>query len=162
MSPTPDAADRTEPVAPGIDPRGPRFSAAVMSVLLLLVVFLSALGAQFAATLVLALAVVTFAWGAAAGVRRHPLAAVFRGLIRPRLPAPAELEDPAAPRFAQAVGLIVSGVGLLLGLLGLTYAVLVAAALAFLAAFLNAVFGYCIGCQLYVLLARARAPRPAG
>jgi hypothetical protein len=34
-----------------------------------------------------------------------------------------------------------------------------AAVAAFLAAFLNAAFGYCLGCQLYLLGARARYRR---
>ncbi len=151
---------------PGIDPRGPRFTAAVMSVLLLAVVFLGVAGTSLAATVLLAVAVATFAWAAAAGVRRHPLGWLFRVAVRPRLAPPGDLEDPAAPRFAQLVGFLVTGAGLVLGLLGVTQAVPVAAGVAFLAAFLNAAFGYCIGCQLYVLLARARAgerrAEPAG
>jgi hypothetical protein len=48
-----------------------------------------------------------------------------------------------------------------LGAVGLLPAVGVAAALAFVAAFLNSVFGYCLGCRLYVLGIRARIIRPA-
>lgn len=143
----------------GIDPRGPRFTAAIMSVLLLGVVFLGVAGSSVAALVLLAVTVATFAWAAAAGVHRHPLGWLFRVAVRPRLGAPTDLEDPAAPRFAQLVGFIVTGAGLVLGLLGVTPAVPIAAAVAFVAAFLNAAFGYCIGCQLYVLLVRARAGR---
>ena len=64
--------------------------------------------------------------------------------------------DPRPPTFAQGVGFAVTVVGVLLGAIGLPLAVPIAASLAFVAAFLNAVFGYCLGCQLYLLLVRAR------
>jgi Domain of unknown function (DUF4395) len=38
--------------------------------------------------------------------------------------------------------------------------VVVAAALALIAALLNAVFGLCLGCELYLLLVRLRGGRP--
>ena len=81
--------------------------------------------------------------------------------MRPRLGPPAELEDPAPPRFAQGVGLVVTGVGLVFALAGAGLAVEIAAGLAFVAAFLNAAFGLCLGCELYLLIARLRGPRPA-
>ncbi len=68
---------------------------------------------------------------------------------------PTELEDPAPPTFAQGVGFAITLVGLALHLLNVPYALVVAAAAAFVAAFLNSVFGLCLGCQLYVLLVRA-------
>ncbi|HWJ84727.1 MAG TPA: DUF4395 domain-containing protein, partial [Cellulomonas sp.] len=83
--------------------------------------------------------------------------AVYRRLVRPRLAAPTELEDPRPPRFAQLVGLVVTGVGLLLALLGVAAAVPVSAAIALVAAFLNAVFGLCLGCEMYLLGVRLRS-----
>lgn len=139
----------------GIDPRGPRFSAGITAVLLLVVIGLSLSGATIAATVLFAAITALFAWGAFAGVQRHPYGAVFRALVRPRLKPPAELEDPVPPTFAQGVGFVITLVGLVLGILGVPYAVVVAAALAFVAAFLNSVFGYCLGCQIYLLLVRA-------
>ena len=68
---------------------------------------------------------------------------------------PAELEDPRPPRFAQGVGLLVVTIGLILHLAGVAWALPIAAAAAFVAAFLNAVFGFCLGCQLYLILQRA-------
>lgn len=47
-----------------------------------------------------------------------------------------------------------TGVGLLLHLIGVPWALPIAAGMAFIAAFLNAVFGLCLGCQLYLLLQR--------
>jgi len=42
-----------------------------------------------------------------------------------------------------------------LHLFGVPWALPIAAALAFVAAFLNAAFGLCLGCELYLLLQRA-------
>ncbi|WP_424464219.1 DUF4395 domain-containing protein [Pseudoclavibacter helvolus] len=152
-----------------IDPRGPRFGAAITAFLLLVVVFLG-LTAPPAATfaerltqpgfLLLVALSALFAWGAFAGIQRHPYGRVFAALIRPRLAPPAETEDAAPPTFAQGVGFAVTLVGVVLHVLGVPLAVPVAAGAAFIAAFLNAVFGYCLGCQLYVLLLRAGVIRP--
>jgi hypothetical protein len=139
----------------GIDPRSPRFGAAITAVLLLAVIFLALVGASAGALVLLAVIAALFAWGAFAGIRRHPYGLLFRRVVRPRLAPPGELEDPTPPTFAQGVGLLVTVVGVILGLVGVAPAVPLAAAAAFLAAFLNAVFGYCLGCQLYLLLLRA-------
>ena len=144
----------------GIDPRGPRFGASITAVLLLITVFLALTGAQQAATILLTLIVVLFAWGAFAGIQRHPYGKIFAAVIRHRLAPPAEPEDPRPPTFAQLVGLIVTGVGLVFALFGASIAVPIAAAAAFVAAILNAAFGYCLGCQIYLLLVRGRVIRP--
>jgi hypothetical protein len=138
----------------GIDPRSPRFGAAITAVLLLVVVFVALVGASAAALVLLTAIAALFAWGAVAGVRRHPFALLFKALVRPRLAPPTEVEDPAPPTFAQGVGLVVTLAGVVLGLVGVAAAVPLAAAAAFVAAFLNAVFGYCLGCQLYLVLVR--------
>jgi len=146
----------TSPKAPaGIDPRGPRFGAAITSVLLLITVFL-ALDAATAASAYALLAVITalFAVGAVFGNSKHPYGLIFKKLVRPRLAAPKELEDPRPPQFAQLIGFIVAGAGLVLGALGVPYGVAGAAAAAFVAAFLNAAFAFCLGCQIYVGLQR--------
>jgi hypothetical protein len=144
-----------QPETAGIDPRSPRFGAGITAVLLLVDVFLGLVGATTAAFVLLLVIALLFAWGAFAGIRRHPYGLLFRALIRPRLAPPAEREDPAPPTFAQGVGLVVTGLGLMLHLFGVPYVLPIAAALAFVAAFLNAVFGYCLGCQIYLLLVRA-------
>lgn len=147
-----------------IDSRGPRFGAAITSALLLVVIVLG-LTEPLAATvtgrllqpsaLLLTALVTLFAWGAFAGVQRHPYGLLFRRLFAPRLGSPTDREDPAPPTFAQLVGLLVSATGLGLHLVGVPGALVIAAVAAFLAAFLNAAFAYCLGCQLYVLLVRA-------
>jgi hypothetical protein len=139
----------------GIDPRGPRFGAAITGVLLLVVIGLSLAGLTVAATIVFAYITLVFAWGAFAGVQRHPYGLFFKAVIRPRLTPPTELEDPTPPTFAQGVGLVITFVGLALSLIpGVGLALPIAAALAFIAAFLNSVFAYCLGCQIYLLLVR--------
>jgi hypothetical protein len=159
---TPEPAGAAAPGPPtGIDPRGPRFTASVTAALLLVTFVLGFGGLDLAAILLLAALAAVFAWSALAGVARNPFGLVFRTLVRPRLAPPAELEDPRPPTFAQFVGFLVTGTGVVLGLFGLELAVPVAASLAFVAAFLNAAFGYCLGCQIYLLLVRARVIRTA-
>jgi len=143
----------------GIDPRGPRFGAGITAVLLLVVIGLSLGGLIVPALIIFAAQTVLFAWGAFAGIQRHPYGLLFKRLVRPRLKAPAELEDPVPPTFAQGVGFVITVIGVILTLIGLTPALPIAAALAFIAAFLNSVFGYCLGCQIYLLLVRARVLR---
>ena len=111
--PTP-SVERSPAARAGIDPRGPRVSAGITAVLLLVVVFLGLVGASVAALVLLAVLAALFAWGAFAGVRAHPYGLLFARVVRPRLQPPTELEDPAPPRFAQGVGLVVTGIGVLL------------------------------------------------
>lgn len=142
-----------------VDPRAPRFGAAITAVLLLVDVFLGVAGATAAALVLLAALTALFGWGAFAGIRRHPYGLLFRRLVRPRLAPPAELEDAAPPTFAQLVGFLVTLVGLVLALAGVPLAAPIAAGVAFVAAFLNAAFDYCLGCRIFVLLVRARIVR---
>lgn len=135
----------------GIDPRGPQF-AAVLTSIVLIAVLLATPGPVGVA--LLAVQTVLFATGAVAGVRRTPYAWLFATLVRPRLAAPAELEDPAPPRFAQSVGFAFALVGLVGFAAGLDLLGQVAVALALMAALLNAVFGFCLGCEIYLLICR--------
>lgn len=156
-----------KPGQQGIDPRGPRFGASITVVLLAIDVILGLSGVSVTSGTTLAqrvtdpafilLLIITliFAWGAFAGIQRHPYGLIFKKFIRPNLGAPTELEDPKPPTFAQLIGFLVSGVGIVLALAGVPYGLVVAAAFAFIAAFLNSVFAYCLGCQIYVLLVRA-------
>ena len=146
----------SDPEPKGIDPRGPRFTATITAGLLLVTVVLAVGGATAAAWILLAAISLVFAWSAVAGIRRNPFSLVSRSLVRPRLRPPAELEDPRPPTFAQGVGFAVTIAGVILGAFGVAAAVPIAAGAAFIAAFLNAAFGYCLGCQLYLLLVRAR------
>jgi hypothetical protein len=131
-----------------IDPRGARFAAWVTTLVL------SAVLITGSGWLLLAQAAV-FAVGAAAGMRRAPYGLIFRYLVAPRLGRPTELEPAAPPRFAQAVGLLFAAVGTVGYLTGLTPLGVVATAAALAAAFLNAAFGFCLGCELYLIFRRA-------
>lgn len=142
------------PVPQPIDARGPRVFAAGTAVLLVGVLVLRP-GAPALATALLAAVAVTFLLAATLGPRTTPQGQLFV-LVRRRLGPPAELEDPRPPRFAQLVGLTITGVGALLGAAGVDGAVLAAGVLALVAALLNAVVGLCLGCEMYVLTQRLR------
>lgn len=145
-----------------IDPRGPRFTASITAVLLLSVIALAVANLTVPATILFTVLVAIFGWSATQGVAKHPFGLFFRAVIKPRLTPPAELEDPTPPTFAQGVGFLITATGLALHLLGVPYALVVSASFAFIAAFLNAVFAYCLGCQVYLLLVRVRIIRPKG
>lgn len=162
-APTPSPASPSSPSTPGevttarpagIDPRGPRVGAGITGVLLVVVLLL---GSGPAATLLLAFVAASFALGVARGAQGTWQGRLYARVVRPRLAPPTELEDPRPPRFAQLVGLVVTGVGVLLAVLVTPVAAPVAAAVALVAAFLNAVFGLCLGCELYLLGVRLRA-----
>ena len=97
---------------------------------------------------------VLFAIGASRGVQHTPHAWLFRTLVRPRLSRADELEDPAPPRFAQAVGLGFTLVALVGFVSGVTLLGQVAIGFALVAALLNAVFRFCLGCEMYLLIKR--------
>jgi len=143
----------TPPTSGGIDPRGPRFGAGITAVLLIVVLLL---GPTTAAGILLAAIAALFALGAVRGAQGTVQGLLFRSLVRPRLAPPTELEDPAPPRFAQLVGLVITGLGALLGLTVAPVAITIAAAFALVAAFLNSVFGLCLGCEIYVRFVRVR------
>lgn len=155
-----------KPGTVGIDPRGPRFGATITLITLTIELILllstpvsSAAGISgnwgSPSGLLLTFIVLIFAIGAFAGIAKHPYGWIFKTFIRPRLSAPDELEDPKPPTFAQLIGFIITLAGLVFLILGISIGAVIAVAFAFVAAFLNSVFGYCLGCQIYVLLVRA-------
>ena len=145
--------------SPGqIDVRGPRFGAAVTCVVLALALVL---GPQPGVWLV-ALQALVFLAGAVLGVSRQPYGVLFRALVRPRLAPATEFEDVRPPRFAQAVGLVFAVVALVGAVAGLPVLYYAAVGMALAAAFLNAAFNFCLGCEFYLLIARARGGRAAG
>ncbi|HWG03034.1 MAG TPA: DUF4395 domain-containing protein [Trebonia sp.] len=132
-----------------IDSRGPRFSAVITTVVLAVVLAASSGWLLFAQTLV-------FAVGALAGLRYAPYGLLYRYLVRPRLGPPSRTEPEAPPRFAQGVGMAFAGIGAICFGVGVPVAGLVFAALALVAAFMNAAFDFCLGCQMYLLIKRFR------
>ncbi|MFJ5266112.1 DUF4395 domain-containing protein [Streptomyces sp. NPDC088387] len=131
-----------------IDVRGPRFGAAVTAVVLVVVLITGS-------AWLLAWQTLAFALGAAGGVGRAPYGWVFRRFVRPRIGPPSEFEAPEPPRFAQAVGFVFAALGLVGYTLGPDWLGLAATGAALAAAFLNAAFGYCLGCEMYLLFRRA-------
>lgn len=134
-----------------IDPRGSRFGAAITTVVLIVVL---ATGWGW----LLAAQAVVFAMSAFSDLKLAPYGFLYRWFVRPRLAPPTELENPAPPVFAQFVGLGFALVGACGYLAGWTVLGIAASALALAAAFLNAAFDYCLGCEIYLLMHRA-APR---
>jgi hypothetical protein len=92
-----------------------------------------------------------FALGAFVGLSAQPYGVLYRKLVRPRLGPPAELEDPAPPRFAQLVGFVIASVALIAFFAGATLVGQIAIGLAIAAAFLQAAFGLCLGCEMYLI-----------
>ena len=134
-----------------IDPRGPQFNAMLTSVVLALTLITAP---STTGIVLLAVQTVLFATAVVLGVQRTPAAYLFKTVVRPRLAAPAHLEDPQPPRFAQGVGLVFAVVGLVGYLSGATLLGAIATGFALAAALLNAVFGFCLGCELYLLIRR--------
>ncbi|HEX6405413.1 MAG TPA: DUF4395 domain-containing protein [Pseudonocardiaceae bacterium] len=132
----------TEPL---IDPRGPRFTAWVTTAVLIAVLVTGS-------AVLLAAQAVVFAIGGFAGPRLHPYGQLYRALVAPRLGPPTEWEHPAPVRFAQGVGLAFALIGTVAYAIGFTAAAMVVTCLALGAAFLNAAFGLCLGCEIYLRL----------
>jgi hypothetical protein len=143
-----------------VDVRGPRFTAWVTTAVIVAVLVTSAYSSA-AAAVVLGLQAVVFAIGAIGGPRRHPYGRLFAAFVAPRL-GPVVQREPVPPlKFAQLVGFAFAAVGTVAFAAGLVTLGLVVTAFAFIAAFLNAAFGICLGCQLYPLVARFRSATPA-
>jgi hypothetical protein len=132
-----------------IDPRGPRVGAVITTVVLA-VVLVSGSGWLLAAQ------ALVFAAGAVFGLRYAPYGLLYRQLIRPRLGPPRDLEPEAPPRFAQAVGLVFAIAGVAGYAAGVTWLGMAATSAALVAAFLNGAFGFCLGCEMYLLIRRIR------
>ncbi len=130
-----------------IDARGPRFGAVIT-------------------TTVLAIALITqnkwvllaqggvFAIGAIRGPQFTPYGLIFKNFIKPRLTQPGPTEDVRPPKFAQSVGFLFALVGVIGAFAGADIVFTVATGFALGAAFLNAAFNYCLGCEMYLLLVR--------
>lgn len=138
---------------PIVDVRGPRFGATVTTVVLaaaLIVqgsVGLALLTWQWAA----------FALAAIAGLAWSPYGRLFRALKRRfDLGPPPATEPEAGPRFAQACGLMVATIALVLHLVGATTAGWVAAGVVLALSALLATTGLCVGCEVFVVTQRLR------
>ena len=131
-----------------VDPRGQRFSAAITTMVLAAVLLTGS-------AWLLAAQAAVFAIAAVAGVAGSPYARLFAAVVRPRLGPPADYEDARPPRFAQVVGLLFAIAGLAGFVGGWPLLVFTAVGAALAAAFLNAAFGFCLGCEIYLAFRRA-------
>ena len=131
-----------------IDARGPRFSAVITTIVLAIALVTSNIW-------VIAFQTAVFAIGALRGPQFTPYAFIFKKVVKPRLKSTPVLEDVRPLRFAQTVGLGFALVATIGAASGATGVFAVATTFALVAAFLNAAFNFCLGCQVYLLLVRA-------
>ena len=130
-----------------IDARGPRFSASLTTGVLATALVTQNKWVLVAQGLV-------FLIGALRGPQFTPYGLIYKNLVKPRLSKVGPTEDVRPPKFAQAVGFgfaLVAAIGAFAGINAL-FTVAVGFALA--AAFLNAAFNYCLGCEMYLLIVR--------
>ncbi|MEY2673375.1 MAG: hypothetical protein RL228_1360 [Actinomycetota bacterium] len=132
-----------------LDVRGPRFGA-VITTFVLAIAFLTQ--GTVLSTVLLVIQTIAFAIGALVGPHAQPYGLIFKNLVKPRLKPATKFEDPQPPRFAQAVGLGFAIVALLGLAIGSATVTTVAVGFALAAAFLNGAFGFCLGCEMYLLI----------
>jgi hypothetical protein len=131
-----------------IDARGPRLGA-VLTTIVLAITLLTI--PSFISVVLLTIQTIVFALGSLVGLSAQPYGVIYRRFVQPRLGKPTDLEDPRPPRFAQTVGLLFALVGLAGLLTGATTVAYVAVGGALAAAFLNAAFNFCLGCEMYLI-----------
>ena len=135
-----------------IDARGPRWSA-------LFTTFVLAIALVTSSVWLIAFQAVVFAIGALRGPQFTPYALIFKKLIKPRLKSEVSLEDVRPPQFSQAIGLVFTIVAIIGSVTGIGGVFTVAVGFALAAAFLNAAFNFCLGCEMYLLILRARVAK---
>ena len=135
-----------------IDARGPRFSAAITTAVLATALATNSLWVVIAQAIV-------FAIGAFRGPQFTPYAVIFKSIVKPRLKSAVITEDVRPPQFAQSVGLLFALTAIAGSVLGIPVIFTIAISFALAAAFLNAAFNYCLGCEMYVVLLRLRKPQ---
>ena len=132
-----------------IDARGPRFGAVITTIVLATALATSNIWVIVAQAIV-------FAIGAIRGPQFTPYAAIFRTVVKPRLKSSVVTEDVRPPQFAQSVGLLFALTAIVGSLTGISAIFVIAVSFALAAAFLNAAFDYCLGCEVYLLILRLR------
>jgi hypothetical protein len=135
-----------------IDARGPRFSATITTIVL-------ATALVTHNVWVLAVQGLVFLIGATLGPQFTPYGLLFKNFVKPRLKKEAPTEDVRPPKFAQSVGLIFALVGIFGAVVDRSLIFAAATGFALAAAFLNAAFNYCLGCEMYLILVRTTTRR---
>ena len=129
--------------------RGPRFGAVLTTVVLAAILATGSI-----ALLTWQLAV--FALGAFLGPQASPYAWIYRRFIKPRLRGDVPTEDTRPPQFAQVVGFLFALTAFISLAVDAYLVFEIAIGFALGAAFLNAAFNFCLGCEMYLMIARAR------
>jgi hypothetical protein len=132
-----------------IDARGPRFSAAITAVVLVVALATSNIW-------LIVVQAIVFAIGAFRGPQFTPYSAIFKNVVKPRLKSSVVTEDMRPPQFAQRVGLAFALTAIAGSLAGIPAIFTLATSFALAAAFLNAAFNYCLGCEMYLAILRLR------
>jgi len=132
-----------------IDARGPRFGAVITTIVLAAALATNNVWFVVAAG-------IAFAIGAFKGPQFTPQAFIYKRFVKPRLKSEFEGEDVRPPQFAQSVGLLFALAAIAGAVSGVNAIFTIAVAFALGAAFLNAAFNFCLGCEIYLLLLRAR------
>lgn len=139
-----------------VDVRGPRFGAAITTIVLAIALVVQG---PFAVALV-AWQWVQFTISTVFGLTWSPYGNLFRfAKRRLDLGPPPEVEGEGPPRFAQACGMAVTSIALGAFALGGSGSVVgwVAVGIVLALSTLLATTGICVGCELYLLGARFRA-----
>jgi hypothetical protein len=135
-----------------IDARGPRFSATITTIVLAIALVTHNVWVIAAQGLV-------FLIGATRGPQFTPYGLLFKNVVKPRLKKEAPTEDVRPPKFAQSVGLVFALIAIFGALVDRSLIFTAATGLALAAAFLNAAFNYCLGCEMYLILIRTTTRR---
>lgn len=133
-----------------IDARGPRFSATITTIVLAIALVTQNVWVLVAQGLI-------FLIGTTRGPQFTPYGLLFKNFIKPRLKKEAPTEDVRPPKFAQSVGFGFALVGSIAAFAGLDLLFTIATGFALAAAFLNATFNYCLGCEMYLILVRIKS-----
>ena len=94
---------------------------------------------------------VVFGLGAFVGLQAQPYGILYRKLVAPKLGKPTALEAVEPPQFAQLVGFLFAVTGLVALIAGAELVATIAVGFALGAAFLNAAFNFCLGCEMYLI-----------
>ena len=132
-----------------IDARGPRWSAGLTAIVLIAALITRS-------TVLIIIQLIQFGIGAFAGPPKSPYAWAYKRFVQPRLSKTFESEDVRPPQFAKLVGFVFALVATV-GALSHTWLLFtIATSFALFEAILNSVFGYCLGCKMYLLGVRFR------
>jgi hypothetical protein len=131
-----------------IDPRGPRFGAVITTIVLAAILLTLP---TTVAIVLLAIQTAVFGLGAFVGLHAQPYGIIYRKFVLARIGKPTELEPVEPPQFAQLVGFLFAVVGLIALLSGADLVATIAVGFALAAAFLNAAFNFCLGCEMYLI-----------